>query len=1077
MKDKKSYRDALTGGRNEFIGSPVMSGGTGGASGAPEPGHDGSRNSSEKKVRSSDKKARSSSKKSKASGQQTANSKSDGVAPTAASAPSSARRVSSKYRSFKSSGRPKRYSSMRSESDSETLATDGRLVPAPPDADDLARLSDVREEADCSAERAHHSSRSSERDAASEDRNAVDHLSSSVERFSIADDDDAVDASEVSTRSPPTCSPEAVPRVLLHRYANAIGLEERPAFVAFVLSLMDEPFLLDVKAVGVDEKQQERRERFCDHLQHRFTISRRDAYRLLQISYLVHRRFRARDDEEACEHVQFAGLAGRVVHEGDLLIPKHSLSRGDPSKRAVNLIVPETPVPSHRSATAPALPGTPSGTHPLPASAAAATPLELTLGKVCEHLRSYLPASLAEATVRSLEQSRRHGRDVAPPEAPVVDAKAETPAALGHGYRVGAAVGQLARAHRDFERRVQQLGARLGSQDSPESHLFPSDRMARFNPEDQRVLGTLRKVVEGHGEFKHLNSKQKLKAMSRVVREQLHQASLAVKAENDEDTASDATGDSCGSKSGDSRVSEESYLRDSFCASDSSPARSDGRSSTKGSTSGGASVSSSGSSSEGSNSDSEDGDGKRTNLRKHSVNSLGTPKKAKPSSGISKPPTQRLRELSTQQQLVLLGNEDLPMWKVGSAKFKNGFSWESYLHHKQAFDNYMAHRGRFSERTFKSVIHANLVPVVCASCGFTRSKWSLVNDAKLILRIERVLRPSRSTDFAMELKGLKITREGDEALQASYCAFAEKFLSKVAEAEDAGRPIKSVVVKAAFKAAIDKEIALKTWFEGDRWRGVNHAHARLLRKLREARSWEAISKSVLRARTSASNRDDASDPGDRMNDASTGYRRAPRRRANHTRGTSAGARNVRGTGRYRGADGSRTSVRDRDGRRGSNNGTRGRFNGTHDKGPSSKRFGSGTPAKGEPRRIWQGYDGRGESWHEDCDLFECYKRPCNAPFCQRCAKHGHTAESCRVPDGVDGLNSSGYFQEKRPGKAGPKRPPPRVNNTGKRRSDNDEGEDGSWHDSEDESSTPLARNRNNSTGRPGSRGRQGRNCL
>ncbi|MFN9979419.1 MAG: hypothetical protein ACK53Y_05875, partial [bacterium] len=105
-----------------------------------------------------------------------------------------------------------------------------------------------------------------------------------------------------------------------------------------------------------------------------------------------------------------------------------------------------------------------------------------------------------------------------------------------------------------------------------------------------------------------------------------------------------------------------------------------------------------------------------------------------------------------QQRLVLLGSDDLPMWKVGAAKYKNGFCWESYLHHKQAFDNYTQHRGRYSERTFKSTIHANLVPVVCASCGFSRSKWSLLSDRRLILAIERVLRPSRSTDFAMELK-------------------------------------------------------------------------------------------------------------------------------------------------------------------------------------------------------------------------------------------------------------------------------------------------------------------------------------
>ena len=56
---KRSYRDALTGDRNEFIGLPVMSGGAGGASGAPEPGRDETRKSFDKKIRSSDEEVKS----------------------------------------------------------------------------------------------------------------------------------------------------------------------------------------------------------------------------------------------------------------------------------------------------------------------------------------------------------------------------------------------------------------------------------------------------------------------------------------------------------------------------------------------------------------------------------------------------------------------------------------------------------------------------------------------------------------------------------------------------------------------------------------------------------------------------------------------------------------------------------------------------------------------------------------------------------------------------------------------------------------------------------------------------------
>jgi hypothetical protein len=609
------------------------------------------------------------------------------------------------------------------------------------------------------------------------------------------------------------------------------------------------------------------------------------------------------------------------------------------------------------------------------------------------------------------------------------------------------------------------------SRDAPESGLLESDRLARVNPADQNVLGTLRKVISGHGEFAHLNSKQKMRAMSRVMRQQLHEESLALKRrpapdDDDDDDDEASSGESCGSKSGDSRASPDSYQRDSFCT-DGSPPSSPSVSVSSGSAT--ESARSGSQSSSDSNSDSDGDNDKLVGQRRNSINGLGTPKKrALPVEKLSRRQLLKLpQSAAARQQLVLLGSDDLPMWKVGSAKFKNGFSWESYLHHKQAFDNYTQHRGRYSERTFKSTIHANLVPVVCASCGFSRSKWSLISDSKLILAIERVLRPSRSTDFAMELKTLKVVREGDEVLQASYCTFAERFLAKVAEAEDAGRPVKGVVVKAAFKTAIEKEVALKTWFEESRWRGVNHAHARLLRKLREARSWEAISKTVLKAKPSSQVPDQQADSAHDDAQSPRNFRRAPRRRANNTRAGRSVVRNKAGSmGRPRGR--ARSSL----------NNSRARFNGTNDRANQGRR--AGTSDKSEVKRSWQGYDQRGDSWHDDSNLFECYKKPCNAPFCQRCARHGHTADTCRVPEGVEGLNNSGYFQEKRPGKVGPRRPPAKLNSTGKRQQADDEdvSEDG-WQDNDDANNDGdcAAYRRRFNHGRAGSRGREGRRCL
>ena len=401
---------------------------------------------------------------------------------------------------------------------------------------------------------------------------------------------------------------------------------------------------------------------------------------------------------------------------------------------------------------------------------------------------------------------------------------------------------------------------------------------------------------------------------------------------------------------------------------------------------------------------------------------------------------------------MLLGDEDLAMWKSGLRKYKMGFHWESYLYHKQQYDNYKAHRGRYSDRTFKSIIDAKLVPTVCASCGFFRSRWATLSDARLILKIERVLRPSKSTDFAMELKEIKIESFENEPLQASYITFAEKFLAKVAEAADAGRPVKPVVVKAAYKSALDREVPLKTWLEGDKWRGVDHAHKRLLRKLREARSWEAMTASVKK-RQQRPTYDDGADGG--LEKPRQGFRSGGnRRRANST------GRSVK---------------------RRQNNSSRGeRSNASANYGGGGRRdAGSskhGQRSQAEKLRTWKGCDSRGDSWHTDKDLFECFKKPCNADFCQRCAKHGHTADYCKVPEGTEGLNTSGYFQEQRPGKAGPKRPPARHNSSRKRGdsgdSSEDEGDDGASHGSSNGSGKSSTARRSNS-----SRGQRGRGRL
>ncbi len=106
--------------------------------------------------------------------------------------------------------------------------------------------------------------------------------------------------------------------------------------------------------------------------------------------------------------------------------------------------------------------------------------------------------------------------------------------------------------------------------------------------------------------------------------------------------------------------------------------------------------------------------------------------------------------------LLLFGDDELKQWTIGTAAYKQGLNGEAYVHHKQAYDNYMPHKGKWSDRSFKSIIHAKLVPTVCAICGFRRSKWRDIEDSTLILKLERVLSLLVGVGFGYYIRSIEV---------------------------------------------------------------------------------------------------------------------------------------------------------------------------------------------------------------------------------------------------------------------------------------------------------------------------------
>jgi hypothetical protein len=65
--------------------------------------------------------------------------------------------------------------------------------------------------------------------------------------------------------------------------------------------------------------------------------------------------------------------------------------------------------------------------------------------------------------------------------------------------------------------------------------------------------------------------------------------------------------------------------------------------------------------------------------------------------------------------------------------------------------------------------------------------------------------------------------------------------------------------------------------------------------------------------------------------------------------------------------------------------------------------------------MFPGLDDKGLNWHVHSTMLGCRSFPCQAPFCQACGMHGHTANECRRrfynnPE----ANTSGYWSLQRP---------------------------------------------------------------
>ena len=184
--------------------------------------------------------------------------------------------------------------------------------------------------------------------------------------------------------------------------------------------------------------------------------------------------------------------------------------------------------------------------------------------------------------------------------------------------------------------------------------------------------------------------------------------------------------------------------------------------------------------------------------------------------------------------VVGAGSRNLPLWLPGAESDGKGFNYttkQAMVHH---WRQYMAAEGTYAPRSFKSMISPTMIPTICAETGIHTKDWEHVSDVTLLEKIEECLAPRNATDFIVRLRGIKMEMDPTiGTLSQRYRLFAEQFLLRLAEGQEAGSDVSEHAIKMTFLAAIRSEVILDTWTQERRWTNVMDAHRNIIQHLKD----------------------------------------------------------------------------------------------------------------------------------------------------------------------------------------------------------------------------------------------------
>jgi hypothetical protein len=373
----------------------------------------------------------------------------------------------------------------------------------------------------------------------------------------------------------------------------------------------------------------------------------------------------------------------------------------------------------------------------------------------------------------------------------------------------------------------------------------------------------------------------------------------------------------------------------------------------------------------------------------------------------------------------------LLQWKAGEEKECKGFYWSTKLAVQQAWEQHTVTEDVHGYRTFKSTIHCQMIPIVCAELMINRAQFDAMPDAELIDRIDKRLKPTGPVDYLIKLRAIKFSHDGKDTLLHRYRAFAEPFLQLISEAHDAGCAINEESIKLAFREACRPNNLMMMWLHEQRWQDATNAHHQIMQNMRQfdtlttLQSLNGAQPAQLPAQ--AGQHQNLQAPAAPIPQQQQQQSFQPARPAPHNQQQQPYySRDQRAEFKRQRIEPHQPShlpeapqaqhtpafaptppsAR-----------LNPLFQPAQQQAPQQPQMNVTVPSAAPQQGpyVQPGLDQRGANWHPIGA--KCKFTPCSSPFCQGCGEHGHSAHECKKRGKHANWNYSGYYAEQRPGQA------------------------------------------------------------